>query len=279
MKKNPFICVSLAFVLSTQSFAFAATDRTQGIGDQEIAVAQQRLASLKTQLISLDRSLQATAISVQQQRATGRTLNLATGSADVAAAFLGLMAFVVAKDKASDTFVAAAGVGAAIASVTGIIAHLDRQERVSNVQATQSKVTQAQGQVSSLLAQSQNPENTRKLNSLLDSLNSTQSALMDFDGRDDNNSAFLKGQVAKLASIAMVAFAVGMTSTLKQSQMGVDTSLLVDASGLLGTVGVIGSSFYNIFVTLNSKNGNLEALQADLEEAHQKVSAAISSLP
>lgn len=200
--KTRAISVAVATLMSLQSAGWAQPSRVDGIGDQEIAQAQQEIAILRHDLNRLDQALAATEIALHDQQKQPKTnvLYLTAAGAGVGVAAMAATTALLRKNP-----VAAVAVPTSIAAAIGLVHKLSKEGGPADSAAV--ALTKARQEILVARATSKiNPQSVNLLMELDKSLETMQSAVKAYKDR-----AVLD---KRLQLAALVSQAAGLTVAL-----------------------------------------------------------------
>lgn len=228
--KTRALSLTLATLMIFQSTAWAQSSRTDGIGDQQIARAQQEMAIIRHDLERLSTALGESERALLEKKAQGRLANIAS----ISTASMGLaMAALAATTSLSGGKVGPVmiTVQAALSAVTGYINY--RATKIAPSDSANKAVRKARQEI--LAARTYGNENAENMDALLqldESLQVLESALDDYNQNRTVNRRFqVVGIVTQTAGVA-VAVGIGLGALRIRSGFG----QILMASGNIATI-------------------------------------------
>jgi|GEM_PF-2308051 len=209
---SKWISLTLAGLLGLQSVAMAQTDRTAGIGDEQIRTAKQNILAVKADLLALDGALQAAKESIlkRDQHSSRLSSSAITG----AAIGLGLTAYATFsfRNRASEM----SGILGFLAASTGMLLSASSAGMGALDQATAPKVDlkdlneklgQAESEVQNAMMTAQDKSSTALLKQLEANLKAVRTTLNGYTESEDSiKKNKLMSQVAQAAGAAITVF-------------------------------------------------------------------------
>lgn len=223
------LSLTLAALMTCQSPVWAQSSRTDGIGDQQIALAQQEMAIIRHDLERLKASLTETETALRDKQSQWRVSNiLSVGTATVGLSLAALTATsTLTSGKVKWTIVT---VNAALSAVAGYIDY--RETKYLPTDAADRAVIKARQEIMAARASvSDDSGSTEALDQLDQSLESIQTALKDYRKHQTvNRRIHLAGMISQTAGTAMsIGLALGV---VRQATL----SRLLMASGNIATI-------------------------------------------
>lgn len=222
--KTKALSLTIAGFMAFQSAAFAATDRTAGIGDQAIAVAQTDMQQLKAQLASFDDALAEAEKGITEQDGAGNFSNgLTIGAAAVGLA-VGGYAIYIAKQKsesagmASLPFFVLAGASSAISSVSGLFTIARKSS--GDVDEAQAELAKTQQLIEAARKQGMTAQEAQLMARLSSDLTETSAALGEYQ---KNGKALTRNRV--ISRVTQMGGTVILIASMVTSMKGVDGTL------------------------------------------------------
>jgi len=206
--KTKAISLTLATLMSVQTVAHANTDRTEGIGQQAVLTAQESIAAIQAQMVTLDQSLERAAKAVENRDSKGGITNsIAIGAAVVGVGLATSAYFTVRKGGEGSglggLLAGAMAVGATVVSaVTGLTSQglktsVDTKELEAQLDASQKSIEAA-------IAQTTDKVTAVSLTQLNLTLKNTQLALTAYQtDKSDESKVRLSAQGAQIAGGAI----------------------------------------------------------------------------
>ncbi|MBS1972268.1 MAG: hypothetical protein JSU04_18325 [Bdellovibrionales bacterium] len=221
------LSLTLAALMTCQFPVWAQSSRTDGIGDQQIALAQQEMAIIRHDLERLKASLTETETALRDKQSQWRVSNiLSVGTATVGLSLAALTATsTLTSGKVKWTIVT---VNAALSAVAGYIDY--RETKYLPTDAADRAVIKARQEIMAARA-SGDDGSTEALDQLDQSLESIQTALNDYRKHQTvNRRIHLAGTISQTAGTAMsIGLALGV---VRQATL----SRLLMASGNIATI-------------------------------------------
>lgn len=227
------LSLTLAGILSVQNLAMAQSDRTAGIGDEQIRSAQQNILSIKKDLGTLDRALLAAEENIKNRDGKGSLLN----GAAVTGAAIGLGVSVMAMLKVrkvglESTFAAAIMGYAAFLSTASSVGLSVAGEAVKpdlDLNEIKSTLNQAQVEVQGALAATTDQSTLSLLKQLDGSLKAVGQTLANYSEKETSVSRNkLAAQLTQVAGAAIAAYGF----TQRQSGALIVGSLMANAANI-----------------------------------------------
>jgi hypothetical protein len=223
------LSLTLAALLTFQSSVWAQSPRTEGIGDQQIVLAQRELAVIRHDLERLKASLTETETALRSDRSQWRVSNiLSVGTATVGLSLAALTATsTITSGKIKWTIIT---VNAALSAVAGYIDYRE-SKRLPTDAADRAVIKARQEILAARATNSEDPGSSEALGQLDRSLESIQTALNDYRKHQTlNRRIHLAGVISQTAGTAMaVGLAMGF---VRKATLG----RLLIASGNIATV-------------------------------------------
>ncbi|MBV2169731.1 MAG: hypothetical protein KUL82_13585 [Bdellovibrio sp.] len=234
-----FLSLTLAGALSMQSMAIAQTDRTAGIGDEQIRAAKQNIMAVKKDLLALDQALIAAKENIEKRDSSGRILN---GSA-IAGAAVGLGLSAIAGFSFSSRGGSSSGIlgffaGAAAvltsASSSGLSAAGEKAKPDSDLKDLTEKLNGAEAEVQGALSATSDKATVALLKQLDGSLKEVRKTLTTYSEKDASISKNkLIAQITQAAGAAITVYGV----TQRQSKAVLIGPLIMSAGNIGQIVG------------------------------------------
>ncbi|MEK2644646.1 hypothetical protein [Bdellovibrio sp. BCCA] len=234
---SKILSLTLAGVMGLQSVAFAQTDRTAGIGAEQIRTAKENIRSVKVELLALDQALIAAKENIEKRDRTTSPFNSTT----IAGAAIGLGLSVYATFSLRSRGGEMGAILGSLAAMTGLVmsgvsagsSALDQATRQKvDVKDINDKLTKAENEVQAALASTTDKSSTALLKQLEGNLQSIRTTLAGYEEKDSS--------IGKNKLISQIAQATGAAITVYGMARSESRALvigpLVMSAGNLGQI-------------------------------------------
>ncbi|WP_374078595.1 hypothetical protein [Bdellovibrio bacteriovorus] len=245
---SKLLSLTLAGIIGMQSVAMAQTDRTAGIGEEQIKTAQENVRAIKAQLLTLDQALAAAKETLEKRDSKGSILS---GSAVAGAALgLGLSAYATFAFRArggsgSGILGLLAGAASVVASASsaGLSVAGQAVKPKADLSDLNTQLTKAEAEVQEALKTTSDKSSAALLKQLETSLKSVRGSLAEYSESESSISKNkLIAQITQAAGAAITVYGV----TQKESKAVLIGPLLMSAGNLGQIVGGLSDSEANV---------------------------------
>ncbi|WP_295902995.1 hypothetical protein [uncultured Bdellovibrio sp.] len=216
---SKILSLTLAGVMGLQSVAFAQTDRTAGIGTEQIRTAKENIRSVKAELLALDQALSTAKENIQKRDHSGAQFSSTT----IAGAALGLGLSVYAAFSLRSRGGEMSGILGMLAAMTGMVmsgvsagtSALDQATKQKvDVKDLNDKLTKAESEVQSALASTSDKSSVALLKQLEGNLQGIRATLANYDEKDASISKNkLIAEVTQAAGVAITVYGMARSES------------------------------------------------------------------
>jgi hypothetical protein len=265
--KTKAISLTLATLMAVQTTAMANTDRTQGIGQQAVLTAQENMAAISAQIITLDQSLERAAKAVEKRDNDGGITNSIAVATAVVGVGLSAAAYFSIHSGGEGRGIAAmmAGGMSIGASIVSAVSGLSSQGLKASVdtQELEAQIKESQKSIETAIAQSTDKATSVSLTQLNLALTNSLVALNEYQSEKSTESKVrLASQGAQVAGIATSI--LGLTT--KTNGALFIGSLLMNAGNLTAAIAGLGSEdAQTVLKEIQQTRDSLKLAQAGLK--------------
>lgn len=270
MKKMKVASLAIAGMMVVQTtVSHAETSRVDGIGDKQIAVAQQQISAVRSQIVLLDKSLEETATAIQKREKGGLTNGAAIAGAGIGLGFSALTMLGFAGSTGDGggmvgviigSLGSLAATGASL-GMSGLSAYLKAD---ADTQSIEAELAKSQKDIAAAIASSTDKASAALLSQLNASLAEVQSSLVSY--RKDESARAKHKLIANVAEATGAALTViGMTTRNSSKLMTLGS--VVMGAGNLGRIitGMSDSQAEQVLTEITKTRQSLRVAASALE--------------